>query len=446
MNPLTDYDLKLLSAFNSTYNARYLRDLEDSKIKYIYSISNPVQKKLIKNLKKSIPRSFDVNYIEGPITVSRLYLKNADGTPSKTAYIFGEAHYGKSEIEGSCSPNPSIEFQEYLLRLARDSPAFIDVYVELPIIKSRIVQSRSSQILGTVVQLMYDNPINRFSKTLDFVKRTNPPFVHRSYILGEIAKEFSDCSQPALRGTNSICNIIRFHNIDIRSSYTEIENSLLTACSLLNFSLDEYRLGNRSDIEFFKVVNRIRNEFKFMDRLLDAMDGGMISLKNLFFKGNKAIGKDLEKSYKKKEIKMFALRKLRAIGFDKIQIIGKQVKLGLKEIKKKVPVLPAINVKMFRSVLLRINGICVDIYCLSRVFKYYIPRQKIKPTDPEPEDHPQESQNIIIYAGNEHSENYVDFFKSIGFEAVEYKNPGFDDIKKRVTIPKSSCVAMKKFK
>jgi hypothetical protein len=51
----------------------------------------------------------------------------------------------------------------------------------------------------------------------------------------------------------------------------------------------------------------------------------------------------------------------------------------------------------------RILGLQIDIYCLSRIFKKYIPKEGTNPEMPD------ESRNVIIYTGSAHIANYVEF-------------------------------------
>lgn len=126
---LSEKEIEQINVFKETYNAMYLKGLSVRKLKFIKSISNPVQKRLIENL--SIKKSYDVKYIEGPIGV-RKYNLISNGKPDKTIYLFGETHFN---TEGQCEPYPSIEFVEYIKRLSKETSAFFDVYVETSIVK-----------------------------------------------------------------------------------------------------------------------------------------------------------------------------------------------------------------------------------------------------------------------------------------------------------------------
>ena len=456
MNPLSQDDLRVLDVFNTTYNARYLLDLEgdqDMKIQYIYDHSNPIQKQLIFNLKKSktIEDSFEtVDYIEGPHMLTKLKLTTEDQKrPEKSAYIFGESHFDKEYIDMSCYPNRSIQFQDYLLRLARDSPSFIDVYLELPLVKSTIVQSNSIFILEETIGQMYVFQDSLFLPTLRAKEMGN--YTGASYIFDEISKQFSDCIQPGLRRTNNICNIMRFHNIDIRSSYTLFEPSLINAMMII---YTVFKIGlehNIPSLDIFSVLNRIRDEYTIgsiyiIDDLLKLMKTG--SVDSLIF-DNIQVKKELDQSYKKEDIKNFIRSKVNDMeekegGIGMIREVGSYIEKALIEYRSKIqpfPVKKQSNINRCHRIIREIGVFSLDTYCLSRIFKEYIPKPKLKPTDPEPQDHPRESRNIIIYAGAFHSRTYIEFFKTIGFRPVfEFKNPRYGTKGKDMNT-KAYCVA-----
>ena len=59
---------------------------------------------MISNLQKQMvaPASYDVRYIEGPMSLTKFKLLDENKNPIKSAYIFGEQHEDKDKIEGSC--------------------------------------------------------------------------------------------------------------------------------------------------------------------------------------------------------------------------------------------------------------------------------------------------------------------------------------------------------
>jgi hypothetical protein len=76
------------------------------------------------------------------------------------------------------------------------------------------------------------------------------------------------------------------------------------------------------------------------------------------------------------------------------------------------------------------NGLLLDSYCLSRIFKVH----NLKKNVPLIEFQPEESKNIIVYVGDAHARNMYEFFRFIGFKDTY----SFYDNKK------NGCVNMKK--
>ena len=77
--------------------------------------------------------------------------------------------------------------------------------------------------------------------------------------------------------------------------------------------------------------------------------------------------------------------------------------------------------KVFGTQVLNFNVIITDAYLLARIFKTFkIDNPDIKQ---RPTDEPAEPHNIIIYAGNAHSQRYRKFLRSLGFRVVEESGP-----------------------
>ena len=79
------------------------------------------------------------------------------------------------------------------------------------------------------------------------------------------------------------------------------------------------------------------------------------------------------------------------------------------------------------SYSMNINSLFTDSYLLARIFKTF------KINDPDPVkrrsvDEPSEPHNIIIYAGNNHSEICRQFLEFIGFKTLEKSGKGFNRV------------------
>ena len=78
------------------------------------------------------------------------------------------------------------------------------------------------------------------------------------------------------------------------------------------------------------------------------------------------------------------------------------VKVPLAELSEDMDIREIFVVQFF---LRLVNVLRTDIYCLSRMFKKYNPKEGTNPEMPD------ESRNLIIYTGKVHSNNYIEFLK-----------------------------------
>jgi hypothetical protein len=163
-----------------------------------------------------------------------------------------------------------------------------------------------------------------------------------------------------------------------------------------------------------------------------------INLLDIFYK-NKSLKKQLESSYKKTEIETW----LKKASYDTISndlyfrvknpnvIFIDAIKKLISSIEKNT----AFNeddIKRFDFIFLKLNSLLVDVYFLARIFKCH----NLKKHKSQGEFQPVESNNIIVYAGDAHTERMSNFFKSIGFkDEFKYYNP-----------LRESCVQMSRVK
>jgi hypothetical protein len=439
----TDTDATIIETFKSTYNARYLRDFEgENELKnrkimkllndLIQGGKNPVLVKLIQNL--SLPKTYNEQFIEGPYFLAKM----KQNETRKTAYIFGEAHIGEDLINGSCLPNPSIQFQEYIFRLATNSPAFIDFYIEHHMVKSDYVYSNDYIISVACGRLINSRPgtytdifklFNSIKEEIISLQKNNPLEETSSYIMDETLKKFFNCFSP-LKRNDELCKIIRVHSIDMRQGIvdenikTVISIDIISVLSIVYTMLEKYidkKINSPTVISYH--LKTIRNSFinDKRDSLLDLLVSQMKEVKEgkgirLLFH-TKKIQKEYRNSYEKNRIARFINYKIRNIKF--IREAGNQLDILLNSENTVIETTFLEEIKKLKLVIEDMHLLCMDYYALLRIFKEYKPREK-----PNVLDHPLKSTNIIIYAGQEHSANYYTFFHSIGFEnIVRYRNP-----------------------
>ena len=426
---LSPAELKKVDIFKDTYNAMYLKDMSQEKLNYIKSISNPVQKQLIDNLNTltNPNHPYNIKLIEGPTEIRKFELKENQ----KTIYLFGEIH---RYTVGHCKNPNAVPFHHYLQLLAMDSPAFFDFYLETPMVKSKKNSSISSLILfEKSIISMYNNPSISFLQAYKTQDKSSPTTT--GYMFKMIRNTLSRCFQPALWPDAEECKLMRFHNVDLRNTW-DIDNLEVTRSNLKSYGEDVglqllflIFLHGLKKYNMIDVIRRVNKECPSVLNVLKRLiANNTINILDIF-NVNKSFKKELDASYKKKEIERWLIKMAdhKIINFKKKMFIN-IIKTLISSIENNTPfVYPEMHSQL-SIIFLNLNVLLLDTYCLSRIFKLH----NLKKKKPSGEFQPAESKNIIIYAGNIHSNNMAQFFYSIGFKDVySYHNPNY------------SCVNMK---
>ena len=411
---------ELINVFKETYNALYLESFSKQKLNYIKSNSNPVYEKLINNLMTPTKSYEQYQYIEGPISITKFKME-ADGKPKKSFYIFGETH---RDTRGHCRPNESIEFHEYLRRLSVESPSFLDVYVELSMVKKRIkIKNQTSFVNQLVANAMFKNKrlgfnatYKRESKDLDLSRNCT------SYIFTQIEDTFSNCIQPKLRQVPE-CQLFRIHNIDIRHTW-DLHKDLPVD---LGLSLIDEILEtgfNSEPVDIMHVMRRaIVGNNLIMDTLKMLKTGNLMNVLLM----NKKVKDEIDRSYEKENITNFIKTKLTKFDTEDVDDIIDMSTILINTLQDKtLPILQLPDFRAFKEYCSYLAMLKVDLYCLSRVFKTY----DIKKNNPVGAFQPVESKNIIIYTGDDHSQTYIEFLEYLRTVAgqnvrktYEYRSP-----------------------
>jgi|688.fasta_scaffold08817_12 hypothetical protein len=422
-----------IETFKETYNALYLQGVSDEKIRELKDTVNPVLLRLIDNLE--VPKTYMVDYIEGPIKVTKLKL-DIEGQSKKSFYLFGEYH---KETRGECFPyskKVSIDFSEYIKRLASTSPSFVDLYIELPMLRRSkpVLEGDLSHydIVGNRTIITINNVINKMKsdQTIDFhdefetEKYIINPDDTTSQMLDLVSEEFSRCIQPSSRNELD-CQLMRIHNIDIRvSRFTEQINDDFYMKVMINILLQH-------DIDYMMKITLLRRIGQPMLKVLAKMIcNGNFETSNFLgiALSNPDMRKELSKSYMVVKIIDFIKIKYQDtinsyLGGE--SIINELIIILLNDscsVKNDMDY----KLKSLGEFVLIMFSLSVDMYCLSRMFKKHKLNVSFQP---------EESKNIIAYAGLEHTNNYISFLKMIG--AVETYNYESDNLKSCVKIVKT---------
>lgn len=454
-----------IETFKKTYNSNHLRGLDDSKIQEVKnSTDNSVLKKLIDNLAID-PLSYTPYYVQGPFFCYRYTMKSPlalEGEGDlKSFYLFGEQH---QDHTGHCKyPGESLPITEYIKKLSQFSPSFFDLFLET----SFIGKNSEGKYLESVTSFtkIYET-LDQHDSNEDFLTRykANERLIveegkKRDSSITLIKNNFLNCLQPETRDDPD-CKLMRIHNLDIRSPFgiTEITDSFYF--DVLNKIIAWSHILNENKFQGFRIIFKVLNWTRAFYILIKLLNGNELSFDRYMeiLKTDRLFCKQLYKrTYLKDMLIEFARVKFNdcvnqansKLGkfksslptlFVKIikncnspadsateskvaneddvetecqsKIIDESYVLEQsrrrKEFGKKdfFPRFENFNInEMFilSEFLEQLAVLQTDIYCLSRIFKKYIPKEGTNPEMPD------ESRNIIVYAGAEHTRNYIEF-------------------------------------
>lgn len=408
-------DDEKIEMFKKQYSAVYLKTVSEEKKRELRPNLNPVLGRLMDNLERS--KTYMADFIEGPISLYKYRLNSRD-KPIKTFYLFGEFH---RDTTSACYPYSkllTIDFMEYIRRLSSETLCFTDIYVELPMLRKskpvdksdlhhydRYGRHTTTALYKVLYKMVSDENID-FHSELNIERTQNEDIITSSHIIESISSDFNKCIQPSTRDDIS-CQLMRIHNIDIRTSFlTEEELSddlyLVIVRMILEMTVDlEYKINlmRRIGYPILKVLSKLICSGRF-----DISNFIAIAL------SNKSVLKEVRKRpYMYHEIMAYIRNRYQEIlnsfqGGE--QVIQETILLLLNDCNKMDYI--AEKFSDLQKFLLNITGLPVDIYCLMRIFKKHNIQGSFQP---------EESINIIIYAGEWHIQNYVSFLKSVG--AVE---------------------------
>ena len=237
-------------------------------------------------------------------------------------------------------------------------------------------------------------------------------------------QKFRNCFQANTRkkDRNDDCRLGRFHHVDTRRILPDNRNVLEPLQILLIIKADNHNNMPFIGYSWILLLERIGIQ-AFLQKILDASTGTPEeNLFNHIIDMYPLVKKEWNLSYYKQEIKDFFKAKLKDIDVSgnfgrpagtviKLDTIANESLTMFNDVNATTT-----NTATYTNtrddmldVFFVVASFIMDIYCLSRVFKKF----KIK-TDCQPE----ETHNIIIYAGDAHSSIYSDFIVSLGHPPV----------------------------
>ena len=349
-------------------------------------------------------------FIGGPKNLTVHHSKEYD----KMIYIFGEYHsdiidcdtrFGDESIKENLDRKNSkkMRVEYFLSEFIQTSDVFLDIFVEFPIIPKK--------------EGKYHDDFRPFYHTL------------RGY---KILENFKECLQRDSRTEK--CSLARIHYFDIRgfdkegilTGSTIITDFLIKLRSIISdFSGDELikklklfmedpiiksflidYLSQPDETEFKKIwVHHMYNFYHIKKELERLNDDPVMKDKILHF---------FEKEITEKVMKQ------RKLLYQKAKIIFKDTySENPREYRASDAKFKNAFIEIF-DITMDIIGIYIDLYALLRIFKTFNMSEMKEKAYKQATDQPDKAHNIIIYAGDLHSQVYRKFLKDVlDFEKIE---------------------------
>ena len=353
---------------------------------------------LIKNYFEKTPPS--PKFIGGPKSLTHHWSEYYQ----KTIYIFGENHsslmdcderFGKKAKKEKWGVN-KLSIEDFFVLLIQTTSAFIDLYIEFPAYKGFEYNS-----------IKFGDQDIRLQKLLD---------------------RFQKCVEYSNRAAED-CRLARVHYFDIRSLKKDgkLTQSVDLFESKFSNVMNRYPKLEWAD-RLRKLINHKKNEYiieilkglaKKNDKdFLDSLITKQISL-NVF------IQKELSKIKDQRLIDNIIIF-IRNEFFEQTKRYRKRWQHNVpiilssshKDSRKDNALIAAINDILLTNSTIIIRALVADTYLLARVFKNFNMNEIEKKGYKGATDQPDKAHNIIIYAGNAHSEVYRKFLKQLDFKQI----------------------------
>jgi hypothetical protein len=330
-------------------------------------------------------------------------------------YIFGEHH-----IQGNCTnlsesnPQNTMNIEDYLDQLLQNTDKYLDYIFEVPMIGKKKLQYISNDPSG--------------------IRIGNSPLS-----LNDIFQRFKVCIEPVTRHA-SRCRLGRVHFMDVRNENMSHMNTIsyLWACFLtykkrdiINLLNNQYFLKKLKDMHHF--CNTEQKLFIYFKAFIFGINYNVAELRKLLNSEkyiNKEIGLRIKK-YIEDEIDVLA-KKFFVPLTTNISIILSNWEQILNKKYKYWALVPSPQIKVILDSFKNV-GLCLtslvsygpDLYTLCRMFKTFnVKKQPF--VNAYKSDQPKKMHNIVIYAGDAHSQRYRRLLNSLGF-FIEVEKTGQSD-------------------
>ena len=381
------------------------------------NITNPGKKVLMElicnHYSKSVKKP-TAEFIGGPKTLSIHW----HPVYQKIIYIFGEWHDSVMDCKKFKKDATTVPAEDYLYDLMLSTDVFLDIYIELE-------------------------------------SYTGEEYLYSPYTPGrtdELFKKFRKCLQYKTRSDPS-CQLARVHYFDIRDNnmnVTDMEDNKINILWIRQ-KISYIFINEKDKSTRVSSFKSLLEKYPKISTLLRELVQDDIEKVCEFMKKQLAeepsIKKELDKIVENQNLKTEILT---FYG----EIICKEIKGIIRFIKKDV--INILNYEketedvLFESMnsvkILFLNTmVCfADVYLLARMFKDFDMSEMEKKAYKGATDQPIRANNIIIYCGNLHANNYRNFLESIGFDEIDRTGYFKEDISKPIQNTPKNCIDMRK--
>ena len=325
-----------------------------------------------------------VEFIGGPATLTCHFSE----TYKKLIYIFGEEHSTITDCEKIKHQKGEL-IENYLGNLVANTNCFLDIFIEIPGYKG----------------LKYKNSLGEH--------------IYSAHRLYQIGKYFENCINASTRNKNILCNLSRIHYFDVRSIEEEgpdpISDFIFKYFSTgANLKIGDIDIYIDQLITVAVTYSSIMNGFLIDPKDTDNFNNFWLSQLRL----NKYVVKELDRAGEFAElIKTFIEKEILSSAKE----YGSDLRKITNRVLHNISIWPRNKVHDenliidFENMIMTVmapNARVPDAYTLARIFKKF----KIDTTNLDKKrdtDEPEEAHNIIIYAGDYHSDIYRKFLGEV---------------------------------
>jgi len=411
-----NYDTNILDIQPEIVQKEFL----DVSLKNRNNTTNPGRKVLMelicnhysKRVKKPIAQ-----FIGGPKTLTIHW----HPVYKKIIYIFGEWHANSMDCKTFKKNAVTVPAEDYLYDLILSTDVFLDIYIELESYKGG-------------------------------------EYLYEPYVPGrtdELFKKFRKCLQYNTRSDAS-CQLARVHYFDIRFNNIEEDDMAENKIDILwIIKKIQYILLNEGDNEGECVssLKSLLKKYPKISTLIRELVQDDIKKVCKFMKKqlteNPYIKKELDKIIENPELKTKILtfygKKICKETMSVMKFI-KQKFINILNYKQKPEDVLFKSMSYIELLFGSTMTFFADVYLLGRMFKNFDMSEIEKKAYKGATDQPIRANNIIIYCGDNHANNYREFLLSIGFNKIDHSGNLSEDITKPIPNTPKNCLDMRKIK